>query len=61
MNYGWAGKMGAVHLIITTVTEALFSDPQRKYVWADFKFFQMWWREQTERTKEKVRLIVKNK
>jgi hypothetical protein len=31
--------MGAVHLIITTVTEALFSDPQRRFVWADFKYF----------------------
>lgn len=31
--------MGAVHLIITTVVEALFSDSQRKFVWADFKYF----------------------
>jgi hypothetical protein len=45
---------------LTSVIEALLIDPKRKFMEVEMKFFTMWWNEQTEELKEKVRGLVKN-
>jgi len=43
----------------TTIAE-LLKDPNRKYTQVEMKFFQMWWAEQDDDTKGKVRFLAQN-
>lgn len=35
--------MGSVNMILTTVVDALYDNPERKFVWSEIKYFHMWW------------------
>jgi hypothetical protein len=48
-----------VRKIITSVVDALSKDPARKFVYVEQVFFQMWWNEQSENTRDLVRQLVK--
>ena len=56
----YRGQFGGVYLIITTVIDGLLSNPDRKFVYSEFKFFQMWWELQTDKRKEDVKTLVRN-
>ena len=49
----------SVQLIIDTVIDELLMDPKKKFTYVEMKFFSMWWRQQTEDMKNKVRQLVK--
>jgi hypothetical protein len=49
----------SVQLIIDTVIDELMMDPKKKFTYVEMKFFSMWWRQQTEDMKNKVRQLVK--
>lgn len=53
--------MGGVQTILTTVMIALSEDPARRFTWSEFKFFEMWWKEQTAVKKELVRGLLENR
>jgi alpha-mannosidase/lysosomal alpha-mannosidase len=40
--------------------EALEQNPQRKFSEVEMKFFSMWWKDQNEEMKERVRKLVNN-
>jgi lysosomal alpha-mannosidase len=40
---GFTEKMGSVKMIITNVVNALLQNPERKFAWAEMKYFKMWW------------------
>ena len=44
-----------VHLILTTVVEALTKDPSRKFTYVEMKFFTMWYKRQTDEVKANVK------
>eukprot|EP01112_Ceratiomyxa_fruticulosa_P009601 TRINITY_DN2513_c0_g1_i1.p1 TRINITY_DN2513_c0_g1~~TRINITY_DN2513_c0_g1_i1.p1 ORF type:complete len:1175 (-),score=244.78 TRINITY_DN2513_c0_g1_i1:43-3567(-) len=46
--------------IITSVVNALSADVRRKFIWAEISYFQRWWEDQNEDTREKVRRLVQN-
>ena len=43
--------MGGVNMILTTIIDALYDEPQRKFVWSEMKYFDMWWKNQNDRKK----------
>ena len=45
---------------IETVINSLLQDPARRFVQIEMKFFSMWFYEQNEETKMKVRKLVKS-
>ena len=49
----------SVQLIIDTVIDELMMDPKKKFTYVEMKFFSMWWRQQTDEMKNKVRQLVK--
>ena len=49
----------SVQLIIDTVIDELLMDPKKKFTYVEMKFFSMWWRQQTDEMKNKVRQLVK--
>eukprot|EP00536_Pseudo-nitzschia_multiseries_P016242 jgi/Psemu1/220670/e_gw1.1054.8.1 len=48
----------SVREILTTVVEALEENPSRTFTYVEQKFFVMWWNEQTELVKDRVRRLV---
>jgi len=46
--------------ILSTVIASLLKNPQRTFVWAEISYFEWWWREQSESTKQDVRGLLKN-
>jgi len=51
---------GAVHQIITTVVQALTEHESRTFVYAEIKFFSLWWAEQSDAVKDTVRFLIAN-
>ena len=47
--------------IISSVVESLLKDPKRRFIWAEISYFEWWWREQEDETKENVRKLLKSK
>ena len=48
----------SVHLILETVIDELLNDPNKKFTYVEMKFFSMWWKDQTDDMKTKVRQLV---
>jgi hypothetical protein len=48
----------SVQLIIDTVIDELMMDPNKKFTYVEMKFFSMWWRQQSDDMKNKVRQLV---
>jgi alpha-mannosidase len=48
----------SVQLIIDTVIDELMMDPKKKFTYVEMKFFSMWWRQQSDGMKNKVRQLV---
>ena len=51
-------QVASVRDILDSVIEALSENPSRTFVYAEIKFFQMWWEEQTNATQQRVRDLV---
>jgi Glycosyl hydrolases family 38 N-terminal domain len=49
-----------VRSIITTVVQSLLNNPSRTFSYVEQKFFSMWWSEQSDAIKDKVRYLVAN-
>jgi Glycosyl hydrolases family 38 N-terminal domain len=47
--------------ILTSVIQALAKDKRRKFIWAEISYFEWWWREQSNDTKETVKQLLKNR
>ena len=50
----------SVSATITSVVEALLADRKRKFSQVEMKFMAMWWNEQTDELKDKVRGLVED-
>ena len=50
----------SVSIIFDTVLGALEEDPQKMYSFCEISFFSIWWKEQTDAKKEKIKALVKN-
>ena len=50
--------MSAVQYILDSVISALQANPERKFVYVEQAFFQLWWRQQTDETHDVVRGLV---
>eukprot|EP01117_Protostelium_nocturnum_P002404 TRINITY_DN1308_c0_g1_i1.p1 TRINITY_DN1308_c0_g1~~TRINITY_DN1308_c0_g1_i1.p1 ORF type:complete len:1186 (+),score=397.13 TRINITY_DN1308_c0_g1_i1:18-3575(+) len=46
--------------ILNGVFDILKSDPTKRFNWAEISFFDMWWVEQSDETKEQFKKLVKN-
>lgn len=46
--------------ILSSVMQALQKQPQRKFIWAEISYFEWWWREQSDPTKDIVKGLLKN-
>lgn len=53
-------QQAAVQHILTSVVAALKRVPERKFVYVEQAFFQRWWRQQSEATRDDVRLLLDN-
>ena len=49
-----------VNVELTSVVNALLDNPSRKFSEVEMKFFSMWWNEQSDTMKDKVRGLVNN-
>ncbi|CDW74355.1 glycosyl hydrolases family 38 protein [Stylonychia lemnae] len=47
-----------VEMILDTVVFELLQDPTKKFTYVEMKFFSMWWKNQTDDIKNKVRMLV---
>ena len=56
---GCYNPTGGIRFIISTVVEALVRNPLRKFSYVEMYFFERWWKEQNQTTKEVVRGLVK--
>ena len=50
----------SVNNLITAVVAALKRNPERKFINAEQAFFQRWWRQQSDETKDAVRGFVRS-
>ena len=50
---------GAVRNILSNATRQLVDDPDRRFIYVEIAFFQLWWREQSSSTKMQVRELVR--
>ena len=39
----FTATMGSVNSMITNVVNSLLDNPERRFAWAEMKFFTMWW------------------
>eukprot|EP00041_Stephanoeca_diplocostata_P029027 m.846990 g.846990 ORF g.846990 m.846990 type:complete len:521 (-) comp23479_c0_seq1:3314-4876(-) len=46
--------------ILTTVTNALDANASRRFIWSEIKWLQMWWPNQTDAMRAKMRRIVRS-
>lgn len=53
-------QRAAVKYILSTVMLALTENPNRTFTYAEQKFFSMWWNEQSEASKERVKSLIAN-
>jgi hypothetical protein len=49
-----------VQYILDTLITALNENPDRKFIYVEQAFFQMWWAEQTDAKKEQVKQLLQN-
>ena len=61
---GWLKTVGAyfrdeVTHILTTMTQALAAHPDRRFIWSEIKWFEMWWGNQTAETQATFKRLVK--
>ena len=52
-------QWASVEYIISNVVTELLKDPARRFSQVEMKFFTMWWKYQTDDTKNNVRMLVK--
>ncbi len=69
-DVGWLGTIdqyfngldfyggSSVNLILSTVVQELQKDPNKTFVYAEIKFFRMWWAKQDDLTKSNFRKLV---
>lgn len=50
----------AVHHILDTVIEQLQRNPDRKFIYVEQAFFQMWWQRQTPEVQAQARTLIQN-
>lgn len=48
-----------VQYILDTVVQELMADPSKKFIYVEIAFFTRWWREQDQKTRENVKMLVK--
>ena len=53
--------MGSVNTILTTVVVALTEEPDRRFAWSEFKYFEKWWKLQKEYRRNQVRNLLDTK
>ena len=53
-------KTNNVRNILNTATEGLAANPDRKFIYVEVAFFQLWWKEQNATWREQVRKLVDN-
>ncbi|CAG0879219.1 unnamed protein product [Darwinula stevensoni] len=51
-------QRAGVQYILDSVMEELFRDPVKRFIQVETGFFAMWWAEQSEEMKEKVRVLI---
>lgn len=51
-------QKASVQYIIDSVIQSLLSNPTRKFIYAESAFFKMWWDEQDDELKDKVKILV---
>ncbi|CRK93801.1 CLUMA_CG007329, isoform A [Clunio marinus] len=58
--YGSNGliQKAGVQYILDSVVEALLQDPEKRFIYVESAFFTKWWREQDDKLKEKVKMLV---
>lgn len=44
--------------VLSGVTQQLWEDPSRRFVWSEMSFFMRWWETQAEETKSRFRTLV---
>lgn len=44
--------------ILTTITDSLWEDPSRRFIWAEVSFFARWWDNQDETKRNRVRKLA---
>ena len=54
-----ADAAAEVNMILSTVVAELVDNPQRKFTYVEMKFFTMWYEEQSEKTKDEVKKLIK--
>ncbi|EDV26091.1 uncharacterized protein TRIADDRAFT_63890 [Trichoplax adhaerens] len=59
--YGAKDKVAhaGVQYILDTVVQELMADPSKKFIYVEIAFFTRWWREQDKKTRENVKMLVK--
>jgi hypothetical protein len=50
----------AVHYILDTVIEELAKNPNRKFIYVEQAFFQMWWQRATQEQQQTTKELVQN-
>ena len=62
-QYYWGDRQGiqsaGVQYILDSVVQALVSNPERRFTYAEMSFFSMWWKQQDESMRDTVRRLVK--
>ncbi|XP_070500728.1 lysosomal alpha-mannosidase-like isoform X1 [Chironomus tepperi] len=58
--YGSKGliQKAGVQYILDTVVQALLQDPSKRFIYVESAFFEKWWREQDDKLKEQVKMLV---
>jgi lysosomal alpha-mannosidase len=56
-GHGLIQKAG-VQYIIDSVVQALLQDPEKRFIYVESAFFSKWWREQDDKLKEQVKMLV---
>ena len=47
-----------VQYILDTVIPHLLSDPVKRFIYVEIAFFARWWREQNDKMKDQVKMLV---
>lgn len=51
-------QKAGVQYIIDSVVQALLLDPAKRFIYVESAFFTKWWREQDDKLKEQVKMLV---
>lgn len=51
-------QKAGVQYIIDSVVQALLEDPEKRFIYVESAFFSKWWREQDDKLKEQVKMLV---